>query len=94
MGLAFGLGCALGALLASDAGQASWEAVFRGRTLDTKQAEALDWKVYYRNEGFIPSIDGRWIQSFSSPSMQWYVPSSILNGPPVGPPGLPPGFSH
>lgn len=93
MGLAVGLGCALGAMWVSDAGQASLETICRA--LQTRQTEARDWQEYYKYGSYVPSSDGQRIEFapvFVSPSMQWAVPNSVLNGPPVGPPELPLGF--
>ena len=93
MGLAIGLGCALGVMLGSEAGQAGWETVTRA--LQAKQAEAVDWSAYYK--GYTIGTDGQRIPfapQFVSPAMQWAVPNSCLNGPPSVPPGLLPALDR
>jgi hypothetical protein len=54
----------------------------------------IDWVAYYKNHGY--QINGgcggygspcriNYAPVFVSPTMQWAVPNSCLNGPPVGP---------
>jgi len=56
----------------------------------------IDWVAYYKNHGYQinggacgPYGGGRinYAPVFVSPSLQWAVPNSCLNGPPVGPYG-------
>jgi hypothetical protein len=59
----------------------------------------IDWVAYYKNHGYEinagcggcgPCGGCQRIQFapvFVSPTMQWAVPNSCLNGPPCGPPG-------
>lgn len=67
----------------------------------------IDWVAYYKNHGYQINANCygggggggccnriQFAPVFVSPSMQWAVPNSCLNGPPCGPPGLPPGFGH
>jgi hypothetical protein len=59
-----------------------------------KALDHVDWVAYYKNHGY--QINGgcgpygncqriNYAPVFVSPTMQWAVPSSCLNGPPVGP---------
>src|SRR5215813_8232465 len=54
----------------------------------------IDWVAYYKNHGYQinggccgPYGGGRinYAPVFVSPTLQWAVPNSCLNGPPVGP---------
>jgi hypothetical protein len=54
----------------------------------------IDWVAYYKNHGYqingsccSPCGGGRinYAPVFVSPTLQWAVPNSCLNGPPVGP---------
>ena len=56
----------------------------------------VDWVAYYKNHGYQinggccgPYGGGRinYAPVFVSPTLQWAVPNSCLNGPPVGPYG-------
>jgi hypothetical protein len=63
----------------------------------------IDWVAYYKNHGY--QINGgccgpcgsggriNYAPVFVSPTLQWAVPNSCLNGPPAGPYGMncPPG---
>jgi hypothetical protein len=64
----------------------------------------VDWVAYYKNHGY--QINNgcygngggccqriQFAPVFVSPSMQWAVPNSCLNGPPCGPPGMPVGLA-
>src|SRR5262245_20159642 len=63
----------------------------------------IDWAAYYKNHGYqINTQCGgpgggcnriQFAPVFVSPTMQWAVPNSCLNGAPCGPPAYPPmGF--
>src|SRR5262245_62407988 len=60
-------------------------------------AQQMDWVEYYRTMGNqIPSGRINYAPVFVSPTLQWAVPNSCLNGPPASPPpdyGPPPGYS-
>jgi hypothetical protein len=63
----------------------------------------IDWVAYYKNHGYqINAACGgcgpcggcqriQFAPVFVSPTMQWAVPNSCLNGPPCGGPGAPMG---
>ena len=64
----------------------------------------IDWVAYYKNHGYqinaaccggAGACGGcqriQFAPVFVSPTMQWAVPNSCLNGPPVGGPCAPPG---
>jgi hypothetical protein len=60
----------------------------------------IDWVAYYKNHGYQinggscgPYGGGRvnYAPVFVSPTLQWAVPNTALNGPPVGPGGHYPG---
>ena len=66
----------------------------------------IDWVSYYKNHGYqINAGCGgpggsnggsqriQFAPVFVSPTMQWAVPNSCLNGPPCGPPGVPAGMN-
>jgi hypothetical protein len=65
----------------------------------------IDWVAYYKNHGYqINAMCGgcgpcggcqriQFAPVFVSPTMQWAVPNSCLNGPAAGPPQLPPGYA-
>jgi hypothetical protein len=63
----------------------------------------IDWVAYYKNHGY--QINGgcgpcgssgriNYAPVFVSPTLQWAVPSSCLNGPPVGPGGQYPMYGQ
>jgi hypothetical protein len=64
----------------------------------------IDWVAYYKNHGYqinagMPGCGPcggtsrvNYAPVFVSPTMQWAVPNSCLNGPPCGPPTLPAGM--
>ncbi len=61
----------------------------------------VDWVAYYKNHGYQinggccgPYGGGRinYAPVFVSPTLQWAVPNSCLNGPPVGPYGTYPPY--
>jgi hypothetical protein len=64
--------------------------------------DKIDWVAYYKNHGYQinagfgcnPCATQRvqFAPVFVSPTMQWAVPNSCLNGPPVGGPGPMPGY--
>jgi hypothetical protein len=68
--------------------------------------DSIDWVSYYKNHGYQinagcnqggcgPCGGSQRIQFapvFVSPTMQWAVPNSCLNGPAAGPPGVPMGM--
>ncbi len=59
----------------------------------------IDWVAYYKNHGYQINTGGygqgcgsqriQFAPVFVSPTMQWAVPNSCLNGAPCGPPGMP-----
>jgi hypothetical protein len=65
----------------------------------------IDWVAYYKNHGYQINNNGcygagancggcqriQFAPVFVSPTMNWAVPNSCLNGPPCGPPYPPPG---
>jgi hypothetical protein len=61
----------------------------------------IDWVAYYKNHGYQINSGGcggcggsqriQFAPVFVSPTMQWAVPNSCLNGPPAGAPCPPPG---
>jgi hypothetical protein len=69
-----------------------------------KALDHIDWVAYYKNHGYMingncggmggyGSCGGpqriQFAPVFVSPQMQWAVPSSCLNGAPMGQPGMP-----
>jgi hypothetical protein len=65
--------------------------------------DKIDWVAYYKNHGYqINSGYGcgpcggsqrvQFAPVFVSPTMQWAVPNSCLNGPPAGAPSGPMGY--
>jgi hypothetical protein len=68
-----------------------------------KALDHIDWVAYYKNHGYqINAACGgcgpcggcqriQFAPVFVSPTIQWAVPNSCLNGPPACPPGVPGG---
>src|SRR5262245_36801076 len=70
--------------------QKFWADYYNALTHYYKSLDNIDWVAYYKNHGY--QINGgcgpcggriNYAPVFVSPTLQWAVPNSCLNGPPV-----------
>jgi hypothetical protein len=81
--------------------QKFWHDYYKALQKYYAMLDNIDWVAYYKNHGYQinggcgPYNCGRvnYAPVFVSPTLQWAVPNSCLNGPPAGP-GVAMGYPH